>query len=116
MATGRPFWALLLFLAIGRVAVAQDVLTISGTITTRTDGLSVPGAVVSVVGADASATADTNGQYTLKVPRTVVRGDRIRVKVDALGLPPTFIDAVVNAPTITVDVALTIALTEQVTV
>ena len=41
-----------------------------------------------------SATTDANGRYTLQVPRSVVRGDRIQLKVDALGLPPKVIDVV----------------------
>ena len=56
MMIGRLPWVLLLILAFGGAAAAQDVITISGAVTTRADGLPVPGAVVSVVGADASAT------------------------------------------------------------
>ena len=74
---GRLFRVLLLVLAIARAAAAQDGITISGAITTRADGLPVPGAVVSVAGAHESATADASGRYTLKAPRSVTRGDRI---------------------------------------
>ena len=112
----RSIWVLILFLAVGRVAVAQDVLTISGVVTTRADGMPVPGAVVSIVGADASAATDARGRYTLQAPRAVVRGDRIQVKVDALGLPAKSIDVVVRAEMITVDVALNLEFSEQVTV
>jgi hypothetical protein len=52
---------LVLLFGIGRVAVAQDLLTISGVVTTRADGMPVPGAVVSIVGAAASATTDASG-------------------------------------------------------
>ena len=38
------------------------------------------------------------------------------MKVDALGLPPTVTDVVVDAPAVTVDIALSLAFTEQVTV
>ena len=112
----RFLFAFILFLAIGGMAAAQDVLTISGAITTRADGLSVPGAVVSVVGADATAMTDASGRYTLQLPRSVVRGDRIQVKVDALGLPSRLTDVVVGATALTVDVALSLSFTEQVTV
>jgi iron complex outermembrane receptor protein len=112
----RLFWAWLLVLAIGRVAAAQDVIVISGAVTTRADGLSVPGAAVSVVGTDLSATADAGGRYTVTVPRSAIHGEHIQLKVDALGLPPAVIDVVVNAPRLTVDVALTLGFTEQVTV
>jgi iron complex outermembrane receptor protein len=116
MVVRRPAWAVLLVLLIGRVAAAQDGVTVSGTVSTHADGLPVPGAVVSVVGSDATATTDGGGRYTLEVPRSLVRGDRIQVKVEALGLPPKITDVIVNAPTLTVDVALSLGFTEQVTV
>ena len=40
----RLVWACIFVLAIGNAAAGQDVITISGTVTTRADGLSVPGA------------------------------------------------------------------------
>ena len=43
----RLSWAFVLFLAAGRVAAAQEVITITGIVTTHADGLPVPGAVVS---------------------------------------------------------------------
>src|SRR5438105_1697125 len=109
MTIRRLVWALLMMLAAGRVAVAQDVITISGVVTTRADGLPVPGALVSVVGASASATGDASGRYVLTVPRALVRADRIQLKIDALGLPAQLVEVVVNAPTLTVDVALSLA-------
>src|SRR5689334_16213430 len=95
---------------------AQDVVTVSGTVTTRADGLSVPGAQVSVVGSTESVTTDANGQYSLTVPRSLVRGDRLQVKVEALGLPAKITEVVVSGPTVTLDVALSLGFTEQVTV
>jgi len=67
-----------LVLTIGRTASAQDRMTVSGTDTTRADGLSVPGAAISVIGADATATTDAAGRYTLQIDRTVAHGDRIQ--------------------------------------
>ena len=112
----RSKCVLMLLLFLSRAAVAQDLLTVSGAITTRADGMPVSGAVVSVVGADASATTDSSGRYTLQAPQSLVRGDRIQVKVDALGLPPKFIDVAVHAAMVTVDVALSLGFEEQVTV
>ena len=103
-------------LSIGGTTFAQDVITISGTVTTRADGLPVPGATVAIVGAGATATADASGRYTLQVPRSMARDGRLRVRVDALGLPARVIDAAVNGATLTVDIALTIGFSEQVTV
>ena len=47
--------ALVLLITAESAAVAQDVVAVSGTITTRADGAPVIGAVVSVVGTDDSA-------------------------------------------------------------
>ena len=107
---------LVLCLAVGRPALAQDVISISGTVTTRADGLSVPGAVVSVIGSSASASTDASGRYMLQLPRAAVREGRIRVKVDAPGLPSTVSDVVVDSASLTLDVALSPAFTEHVTV
>ena len=47
----RAGWALLLCLTVGRLASAQENgIAISGVVTTRADGLAVPGAAVSLVG------------------------------------------------------------------
>ena len=59
-----PSWALLLWLLISTTTSAQDIISISGTVTTRADGLSVPGAVVTVVGVDVKAT--TRRERTLQ--------------------------------------------------
>ncbi len=112
----RLVWACIFVLAIGNAAAAQDVITIAGTVTTRADGLSVPGATVSVLGTTITATTDTSGRYALKVPRSVARGARIQIKVDAPGLPSKVTDVAVSSPALTVDVALTLAFAEQVTV
>jgi hypothetical protein len=115
-ATRRISMALLLVFAAG-AASAQDAITISGVVTTRADGLSVPGAVVSVVDAsEVAATTDTAGRYTLNVPRSLVRAERIQLKIDALGLPSKIVDVVVSGPTLSADVALSLGFTEQVTV
>ena len=116
MAFQRLFGALLILLAVAGAAAAQDAIAVSGTITTRADGLSVPGARVSIVGADASATTDANGRYTLTAPRSAVRNGRIQLRVDALGLPPKLVDVAVTGGALTVDVGLTLGFAEQVTV
>lgn len=59
----RSMCVVMLLLVVARAAIAQDLFTISGVVTTRTDGMPVPGAIVSVVGADASVTTDTSGSY-----------------------------------------------------
>src|SRR4051794_18904295 len=113
----RFTYAALVLLTAAPLAGAQDnTVTVSGTVTTRADGLSVPGARVSVVGSTDSATTDASGHYSLTVPRSLVRGDRLQVKVDALGLPAKITDVVVSGAEVTLDVALSLGFTEQVTV
>ena len=61
-------WAILLTLALGRVAMAQNVGTISGTVKDP-QGLAVPGATVSLENRLSKASQETNtdesGRFTL---------------------------------------------------
>src|SRR5262245_35702945 len=109
-------WGLLVWLLVGGTASAQEVLSISGTVTTRADGMPVPGAVVTVVGVVGAATTDSTGHYNLQVPRDRVRGERIQLKVEGLGLRAETAEVAVSGTTLTADVALSLAFTEQVTV
>lgn len=112
----RSMCVVMLLLVVARAAIAQDLLTISGVVTTRADGMPVPGATVSIVGADASATSDASGSYTLQAPRARAAGNRIQLKVSALGLPAKLIDVAIEGKTVTADVALTLEFRDQVTV
>jgi iron complex outermembrane receptor protein len=108
----------LVCLMVAREVAAQDVVSISGTVTTHADGQPVPGATVSA--ADQTATTDSSGRYVLKIPRAAIRGAQISIKVEAEGLPPkvTTVDLNPSTPTqsLTVDVALSLGFSEQVTV
>ncbi|MGH9144964.1 MAG: TonB-dependent receptor [Vicinamibacterales bacterium] len=112
----RLAWAGLLCATVGSAAFAEDTISISGAITTSVDGLPVPGAVVTIVGAEATATSEPGGRYVLQAPRSIVRDGRMQLKVDALGLPPRIVDVAVTAGTLTVDVALELNFSEQITV
>ena len=115
-AIGCSLWSLVLWLLISSTASAQDIISISGTVTARADGSSVADAVVTIVGVDEKAITDANGRYTLQVRRTLLRGDRIQVRVDAPGFPAETAEVSVSGTTLTCDVALRLAFTEQVTV
>jgi len=117
LTTLRLLLAFVLFAAGAGPALAQEGNTISGTITTRADGLSVPGAVVTIVGTNRATTTDAAGRYTLQAPRSAMRGNRLQIRVEALGLPPKVINVSDTAEnTVTVDVSLTIGFAEQLTV
>ena len=113
--TSRPLWVLAVIAIAAGVASAQGVLTVSGSVTTRVDGLAVPDAVVSIVGTDVSTTTDAAGKYTLQVP-VVNRGARLQVKVDGLGLPPKIVDIETDAAAVTADVVLTLAFSQEIIV
>ena len=70
---------------------------------------------MSVVGTDVTTTTDADGKYTLQVP-VAVRGDRLQLKVDGLGLPPKIVDVATDSATVTADVALTLAFSQEITV
>ncbi len=96
---------------------AQTTTPITGVITTRADGLPVPGAVVSLVGSDITTTTDNEGRYRLEVPPSFARAGKVQIKIEGLGLPPKIMDVelIPNAPT-TLDVGLSLGFEEQVTV
>ena len=73
-------------------------------------------AVVSVVDVVASAMTDASGRYSLQAPRSAVRGDQLSLRIEAFGLAPKLLDVRVTGTTLTVDVALALTFTEQVTV
>ena len=81
-------WGLILTAGLS----AQSPTTVSGVVTTRADGLPVPGAVVSIVGSDVTATTDGDGKYRLDVPAAMARAGKLQIKVEGLGLPPKIVD------------------------
>jgi len=111
-----PLWVLVWLAVTTAVASAQEALTISGSVTTRVDGVAVPGAVVSIVGTAATTTTDADGKYMLQVPRATIQSDHLQLKVDGLGLPPKIVDVATDSPAVTADVALTLAFSQEITV
>src|SRR3954452_21753776 len=108
---------MILFWSVCATAMAQAPSILTGTVTTRADGLPVPGAVVSLVGTDVMTTTDADGKYRLEIPSAFARTGTVQIKVDALGLAPKIYGVEINqsAPT-TFDIALSLGFEEQVTV
>ena len=114
----RPALSIIcLILLLAATASAQTPATISGSVTTRADAASVPGAKVSLVGSTVSATTDDQGRYTIEVPPALAKAGRVQLRVEALGQPPKTYDVelATNAPT-TFDIALSLGFEQQVTV
>jgi len=116
-AVERFKWIMCLLMLSGTIAAAQTPVTLSGTVTTRADGLSVPGATVTLVGSNLISTTDTAGKYTLDIPPALARTGKVQIKVDALSLPSRTYDVelAANGPT-TFDVAVSLGFEEMVTV
>ncbi|MBA2260071.1 MAG: TonB-dependent receptor, partial [Acidobacteria bacterium] len=110
-------WIIGLILLLCPPLGAQAPGTLSGVVTTRADGMSVPNATVSLVGSDLKATTDNEGRYTLEVPPAFARAGRVQIRVEALGLPAKTYDVELtpNAST-TFNVAISLGFEEQVTV
>ena len=104
--------------ALLTVGLSAQSTTITGAVTTKADGLPVPGATVSLVGSDVTATTDNDGKYQIEVPPAFARAGKVQLKIEGLGLPAKIVDVELtpNAPTTTADVALSLGFEEQITV
>jgi iron complex outermembrane receptor protein len=117
-AVRRAAWVIgLMFFLTAGLAAQTPPVTVSGVVTTRADGLPVPGAAISIVGADVKATSDDTGHYSIAIPPGLARAGRVQLRVEALGLPPKTYDVELtpDVPT-TFDIALSLGFEEQVTV
>ncbi len=104
--------------ALFTVALSAQTTTIAGVVTTKADGLPVPGATVSLVGSDVTATTDSAGKYQLEVPPAFARAGKVQLKIDGLGLPAKIADVELtpNALTTSFDVGLSLGFEEAITV
>jgi len=106
-----------LIVCLSTTAYAQQSTTITGTVTTRADGMPVPGAMVALAGTDVTATTDNNGRYSIDVPPAVARTGRAQLRIFALGQPARTYEVNITPGTpATFDVALTLGFEELVTV
>jgi iron complex outermembrane receptor protein len=113
----RVRWLAVLFALFPAALDAQTPVTVSGTVTTRADSLSVPNATVLLVGSDVSVTTDSAGRYSIVIPPAFARAGKVQLRIEALGLPARIYDVelAADAPT-TFDVALSLGFEETVTV
>jgi iron complex outermembrane recepter protein len=76
------------WLAVAAPLAAQQPrdATIQGTVTTASDGLSLPGAEVSIPTLQLSTTTDSAGAYTLRVPAPADRARALELRVTFPGL------------------------------
>ena len=95
---------------------AQEATVITGQITTKADGLSLPAATVAIPSLNVSAVTDQEGRYTLNIPGDVVKGQLVEMQTTFPGLAPTSSQIRLTPGAITHDVAMTLSFAEEVTV
>ena len=106
---------LLAALAFPISAAAQD-MTLTGIVTTKDDGLSLPGATVSIASLNLSAPSDAAGRYTIKLPAGTPTTASLEVTVSAAGLLPRSWSFKPTAGAVTHDFALALTFSEEITV
>src|SRR5713226_8126059 len=102
-------------LAFAGPARAQDATVIAGQVTTKDDGLSLPGATVSIPALNVSAVTDAEGRYVLPLPPGKTAGT-VELRITFAGLSPVILQVRLQPGTVTQDVALGLSFSEQVTV
>src|SRR5258705_3190542 len=107
--------AVLLVLSAGSVHAQQGTI-ITGQVTTKADGLSLPGAMVSIPSLSISAVTDREGRYTLNIPANAARGQLVEIQTTFSGLAPASSQIRLTPGTITHDVAMTLSFAEEITV
>jgi hypothetical protein len=111
----RPSISLLAVLAlVPALAQAQSAITVSGVVTTRDDGLPLPGATVAIESLNVSATTDGEGRYRLEVPASAA-GQTVDLKASFAGLNPR-VAPIRLTTALTHDFALGLGFHEEITV
>jgi iron complex outermembrane receptor protein len=106
--------ALLCLAAHALQAQPAATVSVTGTVTTRDDGLPLPGATVSIDSLNLSTVTDAEGRYRLEVPASAA-GRTVEIKVTAPGLAPKTMQVRLEGA-VTHDFALALGFHEEVTV
>ena len=104
------------FLIAASTALAQEATVITGTVTTKEDGLPYPGATVAIADLELSAKAGRDGKYEFKIPAAVAKGRTVEVRVVAPGLSAKSARVTLAPGVITQDFSMTLGVSAQVTV
>lgn len=93
---------------------AQGDTVITGTVTTRDDGLSVPGAVVGIPSLNLETATTPDGKYSLTIPASAPR--TLELRVTAGGFRQMTRSITLSGEGVTADFALLIGFSEEVVV
>ncbi len=106
-----------LFLAFAAPALVRaQEMVLTGVVTTRDDGLSLPGATVSIESLKLTAVTDAEGRYVLTLPAGTSTTTSLEVRVTSAGLLPRNWSFKPAAGTITHNFALALTFSEEITV
>jgi iron complex outermembrane receptor protein len=98
------------------LAAAGEDMVLTGVVTTRDDGLPLPGATVAIESLGLSATTDESGRFTLKLPAGTPTDPPLEVRVSAQGLLPRVWLYKPAPGAVTHDFALALTFSEEITV
>ena len=109
---------LVLVLAVCAVssARAQEVVTVTGKVTTAVDGQSLPGATVSIASLKLSAETGPDGSYSITVPAALAKGQAVEVRVTFPGLQPQSANVILSSSPAPRDFAMAFGFSEEITV
>jgi iron complex outermembrane receptor protein len=110
----RAALALLFALAVASVVQAQEI-ALTGLVTTRDDGLALPGATVAIESLQLSAVTGADGRYQLALPASA-SGRSVEVSVSHAGLRPTKKTITVSPSGQSEDFTLGLSFHEEITV
>jgi iron complex outermembrane receptor protein len=110
----RAFVAVAAALSLAVAAHAQPTATVTGVVTTREDGLPLPGATVAIESLGLSAVTDAQGRYRLEVPAAAV-GQTVEVKATVSALTPRTVQIRLVGD-VTHDFSLGLGFHEEITV
>jgi iron complex outermembrane receptor protein len=97
-------------------AHAQDAVTVTGKVTTAADGLSVPGATVSIPALKLTAETAADGTYSIVIPAAQAKGQTVEIRVTFPGLQPQSANIVLSNTAVARDFALAFGFHEEITV
>lgn len=106
----------LMLFVTATAAQAQDAVTVSGKVTTAADGLSLPGATVSIAALKLTAETGPDGTYSLVIPAAQARGQSVEVRVTFPGLQPQSANINLASGQVGRDFALAFGFHEEITV
>jgi iron complex outermembrane recepter protein len=108
--------ALVLAVAAVVPALAQDVVTVTGKVTTAADGLPLPGATVSIPALKLTTETRDDGSYSLAVPAAQATGQTVEIRVSFPGLQPQSASLQLSSGAAARDFALVFGFREEITV